>query len=87
MKIKDDKKVYFDKKYPMFPCTFLESFIGVFIYSFAMKTVKKLNIYYWHFFSSLSYMLRDILKQRTFNTLYYLLLRSCNYGCVWGPIK
>ena len=35
--VKDDKKVYFYKKVPMILCTFMETFIGVFIYCFPMK--------------------------------------------------
>ena len=43
-KIKDDKKVYFNKKVPMILCTLMENFIGVFIYCFPMKKNRKLNI-------------------------------------------
>ena len=36
--IKDDEKVYFyKKKVPMILCTFIENFIGVFIYCFSME--------------------------------------------------
>ena len=43
-KIKDDKKVYFYKKVPMILRTFMETFISVFIYSFAMKKQQETNI-------------------------------------------
>ena len=43
-KIKDDKKVYFHKKVPMILCTFIETFIGVFIYCFPIKKTRKQNI-------------------------------------------
>ena len=41
-KIKDDKTVYFYKKVPMILCTFIESFIGVFVCCFLMKKYRKL---------------------------------------------
>ena len=36
-KINDDKKIYFYKKVPMILYTFMETFIGVFIYCFPTK--------------------------------------------------
>ena len=36
-KSKDDKKVYFYKKVPAILCTFMETFIGIFIYCLPMK--------------------------------------------------
>ena len=44
-KIKDDKKFYFYKNVPMILCTFMETFLGVFINCFQMKKkTSKLNV-------------------------------------------
>ena len=40
-KIKDDKKFYFYKNVPMILCTFMQTFLGVFINCFQMKKKTK----------------------------------------------
>ena len=40
-KLKTIKKVYLYKKIPMILYTFMETFIGIFIYCFPMKTKQK----------------------------------------------
>ena len=67
-KIKDDKKIFVYRKVPMILCTFMETFICVFIFCFLMKK-KTLNIWDWNLTSSLSYMIGDILQWRIFNNL------------------
>ena len=67
-KAKDHKKVYFHKNVPIFLCTFMETFIGVFIHCFPMKK-KPQKLMYRTQFSILSYMLGEILQSRIFNTL------------------
>ena len=70
---------YILKRVPMILCTFMKTFIGVFIYCFPVKKIRKLNIQDWSFISSSIYLVEDIKQWRIFNSLYHSALRSCIY--------
>ena len=79
-KIKDHKKVSFYKNVPIFLCTFMETFIGVFIHCFPMKK-KPQKLMYRNQFSTLSHMVGKILQSRIFNALLHSARRCCTSGC------
>ena len=66
------------ERVPTILCTFIETFIGVFIYCFPVKkNPRKLEILDWNSASSSIYLVRDILQWKNFNTRYHSALRSC----------
>ena len=90
-KIKDDKRVYLYKKVPIIICTFMESFIDVFIRYFTIKKTKTgnsiLGLKFDFFFKSYAW------RHSTMNNIQYsipfiqkeLHLRVC-LSLYWGNI-